>query len=40
VKTAVLYGELKEEVFLEQPEGFDDGSVRVCRLKRSLYCLK
>jgi len=40
VKTAFLYGELEEEVYLEQPEGFDDGSGRVCRLKRSLYGLK
>ena len=39
VKTAFLYGEL-EEVYLEQPEGFDDGSGRVCRLKRSLCGLK
>jgi hypothetical protein len=29
VKTAFLYGEL-EEVYLEQPEGFDDGSGHVC----------
>jgi len=40
VKTAFLYGELEEEVYLEQPEGFDNGSGRVCRLKRSLYGLK
>jgi hypothetical protein len=40
VKTTFLYGELEEEVYLEQPEGFDDGSGLVCRLKRSLYGLK
>jgi hypothetical protein len=40
VKTAFLYGELEEEMYLEQPEGFDDGSGHVCRLKRSLYGLK
>ena len=40
VKTAFLYGELEEEVYLEQPEGFDDGSGRVCRLKRRLCGLK
>jgi hypothetical protein len=34
VKTAFLYGELEEELFLEQPEGFDDGSGRLCHLKR------
>jgi len=39
VKTAFLCGEL-EEVYLEQPEGFDDGSGRVCQLKRSLCGLK
>jgi len=40
VKTAFQYGELDEEVYLEQPEIFDDGSGRVCRLKQSLYSLK
>jgi hypothetical protein len=39
VKPAFLCGEL-EEVYLEQPEGFDDGSGCVCRLKRSRYGLK
>jgi hypothetical protein len=33
VKTAFLYGELEHEVYLGQPEGFDDGSGRVCRFK-------
>jgi hypothetical protein len=40
MKTTFLYGELEEEVYLEQPEGFDDGNGRVCRLKQSLYGLK
>ena len=40
VKTAFLYGKLQQEVYLEQPEGFEDGTDRVCRLKRSLYGLK
>jgi hypothetical protein len=31
VKT-FLYGELEEEVYLEQQEGFDNGRGRVCRL--------
>jgi len=30
---------LKEE-YMRQPEGFDDGSGRVYKLKRSLYGLK
>ena len=40
VKTAFLYGNLNEEVYMSQPEGFEDGTNRVCRLKRSLYGLK
>ena len=40
VKTAFLYGTLEEEVPVRQPEGFDEGSGQVCKLKRSLYGLK
>lgn len=40
IKTAFLYGTLKENVYMKQPEGFDDGSGRVCKLMRSLYGLK
>ena len=40
VSTAFLYGELEEEIYMHQPEGYDDGSGRVCKLKRSLYGLK
>jgi hypothetical protein len=40
MKTTFLYGELEEEVYLEQLEGFDDGNGCVCRLMRSLYRLK
>lgn len=40
VKTAFLYGDLDEEVFMEQPEGFSEENGKVCRLKRSLYGLK
>jgi len=40
VKTAFLHGKLDEEIYLQQPEGFDDGTNRVCRLQRSLYGLK
>jgi hypothetical protein len=40
MKTAFLYGELEEEVYLEQPEGFDNDNGCVCRLKRSLCGLK
>jgi hypothetical protein len=40
IKTAFLYGELQEEIYMKQPEGYDDGSGRVCKLHRSLYGLK
>jgi hypothetical protein len=37
VKTAFLYGPLDEEVYLEQPEGFSDGTGKVCLLKKGLF---
>mgnify|MGYP001405694973 FL=1 len=40
VKSAYLNGHLTEEIYMRQPPGFDDGSGRVCRLRRSLYGLK
>lgn len=40
IKTAFLYGELQEEVYVKQPEGFEDNTDRVCRLKKSVYGLK
>src|SRR6201996_4131549 len=40
VKGAYLNGDLQEEVFMDQPPGFDDGSGRKCRLKKTLYGLK
>lgn len=40
VKTAFLYGELDEEIYMRQPDGFDDNSGRVCRVNKSLYGLK
>ena len=40
IKTAFLYGPLDEEVFMLQPEGFEDGTKRVCRLRKGLYGLK
>src|SRR6201988_5570594 len=42
VKTAFFYGELEEELYMEQPEGFkvkgQEG--KVMRLKRAIYGLK
>ncbi|GJU55971.1 retrovirus-related pol polyprotein from transposon TNT 1-94 [Tanacetum coccineum] len=42
VKTAFLNGELKEEVYLSQPEGFvdQDNPSHVYKLKKALYGLK
>ncbi|KAL3699391.1 hypothetical protein R1sor_017413 [Riccia sorocarpa] len=42
IKTAFLYGDLEEEVYLVPPPGFDipSNSGLACRLKKSLYGLK
>lgn len=40
VSTAFLYGELEEIIYIQQPEGYDDATDRVCRLRKSLYGLK
>jgi hypothetical protein len=40
IKTAFLYGSLQEEVYMQQPPGFEVGKNLVCKLKRTLYGLK
>ncbi|CAI7911145.1 unnamed protein product [Closterium sp. NIES-54] len=40
ITTAVLNGIILEELYMQQPEGLDDGSGRVCRLKKAIYGLK
>eukprot|EP00253_Pinus_taeda_P007230 PITA_07230 len=42
VKTAFLNGKIEEEVYIEQPEGFETfyRESHVCGLKRALYKLK
>ncbi|CAI7872713.1 unnamed protein product [Closterium sp. NIES-54] len=39
VTTAFLNGVLEEKIFMAQPEGFNDGSGRVLKLKKDLYGL-
>jgi hypothetical protein len=42
VRSAFLYGELDEEIYMEQPEGFRirGQENKVLRLRRALYGLK
>jgi hypothetical protein len=42
VKTAFLNGEVEQEVYIEQPEGFviHGKESHVCKLKKALYGLK
>ncbi|CAI7748120.1 unnamed protein product [Closterium sp. NIES-53] len=40
ITTTFLNGIILEELYMQQPEGLDDGSGRVCRLKNAIYGLK
>ena len=42
VKTAFLNGNLLEDVYMTQPEGFDipEEAQKICKLQRSIYGLK
>ena len=42
VKTAFLKGVIEEEVYIEEPEGFEthEHKTHVCRLKKAMYGLK
>ena len=40
VKCAFLNGDLTEEIYMQQPQGFSTNPSLVCRLRKSLYGLK
>jgi len=40
IKGAYLNGILQEIIYMRQPEGFGDGTSRVCKLIKTLYGLK
>ena len=40
VKCAFLNGDLTEDIYMQQPQGFASNPSFVCRLKKSLYGLK
>ena len=42
VKTSFLHGDLEEEIYMQQPQGYEVKGKEnlVCRLKKSLYGLK
>jgi hypothetical protein len=40
IETAFLNSPIEEEIYMQQPIGFEDGTSKVCRLRRTLYGLK
>ena len=40
IKGAYLNSVLKEDIYMRQPEGFSDGTDKVCKLIKTLYRLK
>src|SRR5579871_3412867 len=40
VKSAYLNGALKEEIYMEQPPEYEDGTALVCQLQKAIYGLK
>jgi hypothetical protein len=42
IKTAFLYGDLKEEIYLKQPDGYiiQEKEKEACRLHKGIYGLK
>ena len=40
IKRAFLHGDLKEEIYMKQPEGYIEDPSLVFKLRKSLYGLK
>lgn len=40
VKTAFLYGELEDYVYMKVPQGLEEKGEKICRLEKSLYGLR
>ena len=40
VESAFLNGKVKSEIYVKQPQGYDDNTGRVCKLTKALYGLR
>ena len=40
IKTAFLYRDVQEEIYIRQPDDFNKDSSKVCKLNKTLYSLK
>ena len=40
MKSDFIHGDLQEEIYMQQPEGFIHDPSLVCRLRKSFYGLK
>lgn len=40
VESAFLNGNVISEVYVKQPQGYDDGTDKVCKLNKALYGLR
>ncbi|CAI7856779.1 unnamed protein product, partial [Closterium sp. NIES-53] len=40
ITTAFLNGILLEDIYMAQPDGYEDGTSRVCKIKKAIYGLK
>lgn len=40
IKTAFLYGELDEDIYMKLPEGYNEEKNKICKLQKALYGLK